>query len=268
MKKYIKNTFQILMFILAAGILMMVGTAFFQIILGGIGKGLTEEQLYSYSGSLGVLIAGIGVAVFTDRKKRSEDLKERSFKFGWRVIPIALAATCVNVILWDSLVGICLNRAFPMESYVSGKSTFLDFIFPVAIAPISEELLFRKGLYGFSRDRLPKIAALLLNAVLFAIIHGYQLQGLLSTFIAGIVLTVIFEKTGNVWYSIITHMVFNLFSVSANALVHRGIGFYTEINGYVIYHWGVVLAAAVFTICFAGICIRNGREKSVQDTCG
>ena len=63
---------------------------------------------------------------------------------------------------------------------------------------------------------------------------GYGVQGATQAFLVGIVLVIVFEKTGNIWYSIVIHLGINLFSNVSNALVHSGVSFFTDVNGYVM----------------------------------
>ncbi len=266
MKKTVKDLFKVFALILVAFVILFTVTVIFQSVAGATRSGLSAEQTDSYSGAVGTLAAGIAVAVFS-QKKSGKDLNDRRKKIGPEMFIIAIVATCAVNVLLEMIVGLGLSRFFPVEAHVSSKSNILDYIITIIAAPVSEELMFRKGLYGYSRDKMPRWVAIIALSLLFAVIHGYNVQGFICTFAAGLVLTIIFEKTGNVWYSIFTHMVFNLFSGISNLLAKNGYGIFTEINGYCVYNWGINLAAAAIVCAYAVFCLRSGREKSVQNTC-
>ena len=85
----------------------------------------------------------------------------------------------------------------------------------VIIAPLTEELVFRAGLFRYLRTRIPRWLALVLPAVIFAVLHvnWSTLQGL-SSFAPLVVLAVVFslayERTGRIGTCIIAHACFNL----------------------------------------------------------
>ena len=56
------------------------------------------------------------------------------------------------------------------ESDSPGVSALLIF-FAVVVAPVTEELVFRRGFFRFARQHLPRWAALLVPALIFAALH-------------------------------------------------------------------------------------------------
>jgi uncharacterized protein len=80
------------------------------------------------------------------------------------------------------------------------------------LAPINEELLFRRGLYHFLRQKLHRPAAVLLSAVLFGILH-MNWAGFLPLTMLGALLALAYEWTGDIRVSILTHALFNFTTV-------------------------------------------------------
>lgn len=80
----------------------------------------------------------------------------------------------------------------------------------MAVLPgISEELFFRGLLMRFAAKRAPSIAfPLIVSAVLFATMHSNP-QGMVSIFLAGLLLGAIYYLTGSLWCSIIAHACYN-----------------------------------------------------------
>lgn len=84
----------------------------------------------------------------------------------------------------------------------------LAFLTLVVIAPIAEEALFRGYLYGKLRKTVPIWVAILVTSLLFGLIHGAW-NVAIDTFALSVVLCVLREITGNIWASVLLHMVKN-----------------------------------------------------------
>src|SRR6185295_3109833 len=76
-----------------------------------------------------------------------------------------------------------------------------------------EELVLRGGFYGLLRSALSPAAEAILSSGLFALAHagnpGFTLAGGLNTFLAGVLLCVLFERTGSLWAPTWVHGVWN-----------------------------------------------------------
>ncbi len=95
----------------------------------------------------------------------------------------------------------------PVESALDGASWIISTIAMVIIAPIFEELLFRKLLI----DRLQPYGektAIAASALAFGLVHGNFSQ-FFYAFGIGLVFGYIYCKTKNVWYTISFHMIIN-----------------------------------------------------------
>jgi uncharacterized protein len=77
------------------------------------------------------------------------------------------------------------------------------------LAPLSEELMFRAGLYRYLRQRLGRMPALLLSSVCFGALHG-NWAGFLPLAVLGMILAVVYEATGSIRVVIVAHSLFNL----------------------------------------------------------
>jgi membrane protease YdiL (CAAX protease family) len=80
------------------------------------------------------------------------------------------------------------------------------------LAPINEELLFRRGLYHYLRQKLHRPGAVLLSALLFGILH-MNWAGFLPLMLLGALLALAYEWTGDIRVSIMTHALFNFTTV-------------------------------------------------------
>lgn len=94
-----------------------------------------------------------------------------------------------------------------LEEIVSGTNMWLTSIYTVLLAPVFEELLFRKVIC----DRMVKYgqgAAIILSGLMFGLFHGNFNQFFYAFFI-GSFFAFIYVKTGNIKYTIILHMMVN-----------------------------------------------------------
>ena len=80
------------------------------------------------------------------------------------------------------------------------------------VAPINEELLFRHGLYRFSRQRFGRAIALAASSLLFGVSHA-NLAGVVPLAVLGAALALAYEKSGDVRVPILAHALFNLNTV-------------------------------------------------------
>jgi uncharacterized protein len=77
-------------------------------------------------------------------------------------------------------------------------------------APISEEVCFRGMLFGGLREKLPRLGAALLAALIFGALHALTGVTAVPPLIAfGFVLCLLYEKTGSIVPGIILHMLNN-----------------------------------------------------------
>lgn len=97
----------------------------------------------------------------------------------------------------------------------------------VLLVPVTEEVLFRGGLFRYFRTRIPRWAAIVLTSALFGALHvswGDHLGGLPSfapLTVLAVVFCLAYERTGSIGATIVAHALFNLNTL---VLVVCGIG--------------------------------------------
>ena len=113
---------------------------------------------------------------------------------------------CMMLIPEDSSMMLDYSEAVS----VLGESPFptLSFIATVYGAPMIEELVFRGMVYRHLKRAVPVWLALLIQASLFAYVHG-QLLWMLYTFVLGAVFGLLYDYFDNLWPCILAHMCFN-----------------------------------------------------------
>ena len=103
-------------------------------------------------------------------------------------------------------LGVTLEKP-PIEELVRNSEgyTLLGLSFGIVfLAPITEELLFRRFIFGFLAPRCGFIAALLITAFLFAFIH-FSIYSFPALFMLGIAFQLIYLKFGSLYPAIFMH---------------------------------------------------------------
>lgn len=86
-------------------------------------------------------------------------------------------------------------------------------VLATVIAPITEELVFRAGLFQFLHKRTPRWVALLIPALLFGASHT-NLASFPQLVLLGVIFSIAYERTGNIAVPMLAHALFNLHSVA------------------------------------------------------
>lgn len=272
----LKQSFFFVGALLLFAALIVLGTLVVQLGIGIISTLLSiplkEDFLYSASGSLGVALAGILLCVLIYKKKNWSFVeKKEKFSIG-RAVAFAVLSMCLLKIIYSFLFITLFGNMVPsvIEEGIVEETWLQRILFSIILAPIAEEVLFRKGFYSLLRVRYSMVAAIGINAIIFALIHGYQIQGFCSCLLAGVLFSLVYEKTGNVWYSIGAHMLCNLETMVGSFLEGKGVTLFGSPLVYSVgnsdtYHIAVVAAAVVLSIVLVKI-IKRGNQ-SVQNTC-
>lgn len=107
-----------------------------------------------------------------------------------------------------------VSRQFSVENIIPRKEGAAPGIFLLMLAGISlgagfgEEFFFRGFLYNCAKRRFGVLGGVLLSAFCFALVHGGPLM-VLGIFPMGILLALMYERTGSLWVTIIMHALNN-----------------------------------------------------------
>ena len=140
-----------------------------------------------------------------------------------------------TVSFWEILVIVMLNIFFsygmlylsdyivhsiPQESYLSflipaksiggGLAGVLSLLSVILISPPVEEMLFRGIFLNKMKMIVPVTFAVLISSLLFASLHSFG--GILSAFVFGICMALLYLKTDNILVPILAHFINNLLS--------------------------------------------------------
>lgn len=169
------------------------------------------------------LLGGLGIFYWFGGKREAPPDEGRSsiFKSGLVTFLIALPVVAIAAVAWQSLLaamGLPVEKQELMDLFVNARSPFQRgglIVLAAIVAPVTEELIFRAGLFRFLRTRVPGLLALSAPAILFGALHveWTTLKGL-AAFVPlvalGIVFSLAYERTGRIGTTMVAHALFNL----------------------------------------------------------
>ena len=218
------------------GISVAMSIAFSVFILWGVvsGTGMLDEygitekvnQSVLYQLILTSVLSGV-LAFFLyrkDQRKRKEGFLGHREDFVWSPPVVWFAVVVLSIagsqMLNDLILVFRLNEVFPYYSQLTddtmvGQPMWLLFLTVGILAPIAEELIFRGLVFRRMKDFMKPWMAIVLSGLLFGIYHGNMIQFLYAS-LMGILLAVIYHRTGTLWTSILAHVVANLWSLFGN----------------------------------------------------
>ena len=95
--------------------------------------------------------------------------------------------------------------------YIDPLTFLLDAISSIIFAPILEELVFRGVLFNRLKIRTGIIAAMVISSAIFAL--GHEVGGIISAFLFGMCMCIIYLKTDNILMTMSIHFINNLVAV-------------------------------------------------------
>ena len=137
-----------------------------------------------------------------------------STTIGWIILGVFIAYFTQFASVWieTMILGIKTNSENTAQILELVRAAPLFIVIPALIAPILEEVIFRKIIFGSLYKKTGFFIAALISAVLFGIIHG-EPQHLLIYASMGFVFAYLYVKTKRIIVPIAVHMTLNSISV-------------------------------------------------------
>lgn len=169
-----------------------------------------------------------GAALFRLRVERvpftRNPLPAGVIRDGFVTFLISLPVVVVVGSIWEQLLrwlGLPVHKQDLVALFANASSPWLlagMLALAVVVAPVTEELVFRAGIFRLLRGILPRWAAVLLPATVFAAMHVSwpTLQGLVSLaplLALAVLLSLAYERTGRIGSVMVAHACFNLNTV-------------------------------------------------------
>jgi len=165
------------------------------------------------------LIGPLAVAFFVNR---SVALREKLALINWKIsyfsealklemlLIVPLIATAALSYFVSSKLGYDFNSA-PIIELLSKADKYgiaLIFIFSAIVAPIVEEIAFRRTIFTFMARIFGSTPSIILTSFIFALMHGGIIQ-LLPLFILSLALQYLYIKNNSLYPSILLHCIHN-----------------------------------------------------------
>ena len=138
------------------------------------------------------------------------------------IIVIGLGFATQPIVDFNRIIDFYLNSETKPHYQFSGFSAYFIYfrISSILIAPVFEELFFRKFLFSKLLEKNKIWIAILISSLCFSAIHYPTPNNLIPTFIYGVIACIIYMKTKNIVYLIVIHFLNNLcpmlYSIFAN----------------------------------------------------
>lgn len=156
-----------------------------------------------------------------DQRKRREGLLGTGADTIWTPPVVWFSVIVLAIVgsqfLNDLIIVFHLNEIFSsyqdlVSDTMMGQPMWILFLAVGILAPIAEELIFRGLVFRRMKDSMKPIAAIILSSLFFGLYHGNMVQFLYASLL-GIVLAIIYNRTGTLWTAIVAHMAANLWSM-------------------------------------------------------
>ena len=199
------------------------------------GSGLRGDAMTVVAGAGAQLGMLGGACIYWARPERGRPI---TFTTGGVLISgavtflISLPLLLLSANLWELLLKLLklpTEKQSLIAMFANADSPLLlalMILLAVVIAPLTEELVFRAGLFRFLRGRVPRWVALAGPGLIFASLHvnWSSLEGLTSLaplVVLAVMFSLAYEYTGNIGTPIVAHALFNLNTV---LLIFSGVG--------------------------------------------
>ena len=202
--------------LIAAAVSLIIQVIMIAVMGADNAAALLDENIY-LNWALGVLpmyLVGFPVLflIIKDMPKNKREIKPVKPSNFLRFFLVTQAGILIGSLIGNSLnasIGALLGREIENSTsdLIEKSPIWLIFLVTVILAPIIEELLFRK----FMIDRLSRYGdtlAITVSAVAFGLFHGNFYQFFYAALI-GLVLGYMYCETGNVKHTILMHMIIN-----------------------------------------------------------
>ncbi len=196
---------------------------------------LQDNNLYLISAMLPMYIISMPLMALLIRTVPASHIKKRRMSAGQWILAFMM---CYAVMYLSNIIGNLITtligaaKGEPVTNAIievaSGISPLVSMLIMVLLAPIAEELIFRKMLI----DRVVRYGegcAVLLSGVMFGLFHG-NLNQFAYAFTLGVFFGFIYVKTGKIVYTILMHMVVNFLGSVVSLLLLRFSGYEQMMN--------------------------------------
>ena len=130
---------------------------------------------------------------------------------------VALGGRLIVTVYYNLIQNVDIFRKSVIESATVEPRLYSRMDFAIAffsiliVAPLFEEFLFRGLIMGELKKIMRPWAAILIQAVIFGVAHGFLFQSVFTGFL-GILLGIVYHRTKNIFATAFCHSIFNITS--------------------------------------------------------
>jgi membrane protease YdiL (CAAX protease family) len=131
-----------------------------------------------------------------------------------------VVALMVAAVLLDQFLSTPKDTGFTVDAFNTSRWPVLFGFAVVVFAPLFEELFFRGFIFvGLKASKIGVVGAIFLTALAWALLHlQYDIGGMATIFVLGIVFGIVRWKTNSLWSTLFLHAVWNLMALVATVI--------------------------------------------------
>lgn len=187
--------------------------------------GMREILSGAIASQSAILLFGLMLFKF-NKSEMLNPFNDLNFKTFWYGVRATVVILFINVLITSIFPQGRGETSSTTQKIIQDQSFMITFLLPVVIAPIAEEFAFRAGLKYLLIDKgqWHKISYILTSSIIFGLMHWTPgaptalLHVLLTSFI-GVVYSIVYLKTKNIYIPIISHMLYNGLVVTLATLI-------------------------------------------------
>ena len=185
---------------------------------------LNDINLTSIIASVCNYILPLPIFLYLKKKKKKQEINSNKLTIKKFIVYISISLT----LMWiGNLIGLTITEilgnliqseiANPIVETIDSSSIYSNLLLMVIMAPIFEEIIFRKLLIDRT-IKYGKGVSILLSALIFGLFHG-NLNQFFYAFLIGGFFAYVYIKTGKIIYTILLHLTVNFFGSIISVIV-------------------------------------------------
>lgn len=187
--------------------------------------GMREILSGAIASQSAILLFGLMLFKF-NKSEMLNPFNDLNFKTFWYGVRATVVILFINVLITSIFPQESGDTPSTTQKVIQDQSFMITFLLPVVIAPIAEEFAFRAGLKYLLIDKgkWHKTSYIFTSSIIFGLMHWTPgaptalLHVLLTTFI-GVVYSIVYLKTKNIYIPIVSHMLYNGLVVTLASII-------------------------------------------------
>lgn len=207
---------------------------------------LNDINLTSIIASVCNYILPLPIFLYLMNKLEKQEINSNKLTIKKFIVYIAIALT----LMWiGNLIGLTITEilgnliqneiANPIVETINSSSIYTNLLLMVIMAPIFEEIIFRKLLIDRT-IKYGKGVSILLSALIFGLFHG-NLNQFFYAFLIGGFFAYVYIKTGKIIYTILLHLTVNFFGSIISVIVGNSLNNINAMESIPIADAGIII---------------------------